>query len=92
MTEQDRKLALAAEASSVKIPYFVFGSVLVVIAILFAFTHLPKIQLHEAHKASKNIFHALRHRHLAWGKAVSNLKNLHLKYREGTIYVKKGNS
>ncbi|MDP9080614.1 MAG: L-fucose:H+ symporter permease [Bacteroidota bacterium] len=69
MTEGARKLALAAEASSVKIPYFILGSVLVIIAILFAFTHLPKIQHHDGHVASKNIFHALKHRHLAWGVA-----------------------
>jgi FHS family L-fucose permease-like MFS transporter len=69
MTEQGRKLALAAEASSVKMPYFILGSVLVIIAILFAFTRLPKIQHHEGHTASKNIFHALKHRHLAWGVA-----------------------
>ena len=67
MTEQGRKLALAAEASSVKMPYFILGTVLVIIAILFAFTTLPKIQHQEGPKASKNIFHALKHRHLAWG-------------------------
>jgi len=67
MTEQGRKLALAAEASSVKMPYFILGSVLVFIAILFAFTRLPKILHHEGDAASKNIFHALKHRHLAWG-------------------------
>jgi FHS family L-fucose permease-like MFS transporter len=69
MTEQGRKLALAAEASSVKMPYFVLGSILVIIAIIFAFTRLPCIQQHEGHAASKNIFHALKHRHLAWGVA-----------------------
>ncbi|QEM02477.1 L-fucose:H+ symporter permease [Mucilaginibacter rubeus] len=69
MTEEGRKLALAAEASSVKTPYFILGSVLVFIAILFAFTRLPRIQQHEGHAASKNIFHALKHRHLAWGVA-----------------------
>jgi FHS family L-fucose permease-like MFS transporter len=69
MTEGGRKLALAAEASSVKMPYFILGSVLVLIAILFVFTHLPKIQHHEGHVASKNIFHALKHSHLAWGVA-----------------------
>ena len=69
MTEEGRKLALAAEASSVKMPYFILGTVLVFIAILFAFTRLPKIQHHEGHAASKNIFHALKHRHLAWGVA-----------------------
>jgi FHS family L-fucose permease-like MFS transporter len=67
MTEEGRKLALAAEASSVKMPYFILGSVLVFIAVLFAFTRLPRIQQHEGHAASKNIFHALKHRHLAWG-------------------------
>jgi len=67
MTEQGRKLALAAEASSVKMPYFILGSVLVIIAIIFSFTPLPKIQHQEGHAASKNIFHALKHRHLAWG-------------------------
>lgn len=69
MTDQGRKLALAAEASSVKTPYFILGSVLVFIAILFAFTRLPRIQQHEGYTASKNIFHALKHRHLAWGVA-----------------------
>jgi FHS family L-fucose permease-like MFS transporter len=69
MTEEGRKLALAAEASSVKMPYFILGSVLVIIAVIFAFTRLPKIQQHEGHAASKNIFHALKHRHLAWGVA-----------------------
>src|SRR5476649_2619706 len=67
MTEQGRKLALAAEASSVKMPYFILGSILVVIAIIFSFTRLPKIQQHQEHAVSKNIFHALKHRHLAWG-------------------------
>jgi FHS family L-fucose permease-like MFS transporter len=69
MTEEGRKLALAAEASSVKMPYFILGSVLVLMAVLFAFTRLPRIQPHEGHAASKNIFHALKHRHLAWGVA-----------------------
>jgi FHS family L-fucose permease-like MFS transporter len=69
MTEEGRKLALAAEASSVKMPYFILGSVLVIIAILFTFTRLPRIQQHEGHAASKNIFHALKHRHLAWSVA-----------------------
>jgi FHS family L-fucose permease-like MFS transporter len=69
MTEAGRKLALAAEASSVKTPYFVLGAVLVVIALLFALTHLPKIQTTEEHPGSKNIWHSLRHPQLAWGVA-----------------------
>src|SRR5476651_1937313 len=35
MTDAAREIALAAEASSVKLPYFVLGSVLVLVAILF---------------------------------------------------------
>ncbi|OKS85858.1 L-fucose:H+ symporter permease [Mucilaginibacter polytrichastri] len=69
MTESARKFALAAEASSVKTPYFILGCVLVAIAALFAFTRLPKIQHADGHVASKNILHAFKHRHLAWGVA-----------------------
>ena len=67
MTDAARKIALASEASSVKLPYFVLGSVLVLVALLFAFTHLPKIQNDEGHVASKNIFHAFKHKNLSWG-------------------------
>ena len=69
MSEAGRKLALASEASSVKTPYFILGSALILIAILFAFTRLPKIQEHDEHTAGKHIFHAFRHRHLAWAVA-----------------------
>ncbi|SJZ75433.1 MFS transporter, FHS family, L-fucose permease [Chitinophaga eiseniae] len=67
MTEEGRRLALATEAATVKMPYFVLGSVLVVIAVIFAFTRLPAIQTNGDHVAGKNIFHAFRHRHLRWG-------------------------
>lgn len=66
MTEEGRKLALAAEAGTVKMPYFILGSVLVLIAVIFAFTRLPVIQTNEGHVASKNIFHAFKHHHLTW--------------------------
>ncbi|HEX8462569.1 MAG TPA: L-fucose:H+ symporter permease [Segetibacter sp.] len=67
MTASARKLALASEASSVKTPYLILGAVLLVIAIIFAFTKLPKIQHKEGVEASKSIFHAFRHKHLTWG-------------------------
>ncbi len=66
MTESARKLALASEASSVKTPYFILGVVLIVVAILFALTRLPKIQNHEGGESSKSIFHAFKHKHLSW--------------------------
>lgn len=66
MTDSARKIALASEASSVKTPYFILGAVLVLIAIIFAFSKLPAIQHKEGPEASKNIFHAFKHKHLTW--------------------------
>lgn len=66
MSDAARKLALASEAASVKMPYMVLGIVLVVVAILFAITHLPKLNTDPAHTASKSIFHAFKHKHLTW--------------------------
>ncbi len=66
MTDAARKIALASEASSVKTPYFIFGLLLVLVAIIFIFTKLPVIQNHEGHAAGKNMFHAFKHKHLAW--------------------------
>lgn len=67
MTATARKLALAAEASTVKLPYIVLGCVLIGIALLFARTKLPSITTASHGTASKNVFHAFRHKHLAWG-------------------------
>ncbi|MBK8089739.1 MAG: L-fucose:H+ symporter permease [Chitinophagaceae bacterium] len=69
MTDAARKMALASEAASVKMPYAILGIVLIVVAILFAITHLPKIQQSTGHTASKNIFHAFKHKHLSWAVA-----------------------
>jgi FHS family L-fucose permease-like MFS transporter len=66
MTEQARNMALAAEASTVKTPYLILGIVLLLIAVIFGITKLPKIQQEENQKKSKNIFHALRRKHLTW--------------------------
>lgn len=66
MSDAARKLALASEATSVKMPYMILGIVLVVVAILFAITHLPKLNTDPAHTASKSIFHAFKHKHLTW--------------------------
>lgn len=66
MTDAARKVALASEASSVKTPYFILGAVLLLIAVVFAFTRLPKIQHKEEGIRSKSIFHTLRHNHLTW--------------------------
>ena len=69
MSSAARQAALASEASSVKTPYFILGAVLVLIALIFAFTKLPKIQTAEEGDSSKNILHAFRHKHLSWAVA-----------------------
>ncbi len=67
MTEEARRIALASEASSVKTPYFILGAVLLVIAIAFALTKLPKIQYKETgREKSQSILHAFKHKHLTW--------------------------
>ena len=68
MTDAARKIALASEASTVKLPYFILGCILLVVALFFAFTKLPAINRHEK-SDSKSVFHALKHRHLAWSVA-----------------------
>lgn len=69
MSEGARQLALASEASSVKGPYFVLGSIILVVAIIFYFTPLPEIEETDEKNASRNVFHALRHKHLSWAVA-----------------------
>lgn len=66
MTETARKLALASEASSVKTPYLVLGSIILVVAILFALIRLPEIHDKDEQTVGKNLFHSLRHSHLRW--------------------------
>jgi MFS transporter, FHS family, L-fucose permease len=66
MTESARQIALAAEASSVKVPYFVLGSIILIIAVIFYFLRLPEIEQNEEQTESKNVFQAFRHKHLTW--------------------------
>jgi MFS transporter, FHS family, L-fucose permease len=69
MSASARQMALAAEASSVKMPYMILGAILLLIAIVFAFTKLPKIQNTDDQAESQSIFHAFKHKHLSWGVA-----------------------
>lgn len=68
MTEEARKLALAAEASTVKTPYLILGLCILLVAIIFWFTHLPEVKQTETEGKgkSKSILHAFRHPHLTW--------------------------
>jgi MFS transporter, FHS family, L-fucose permease len=68
MSDVARKMALAAEAATVKMPYTILGIVLIVIAIIFACIKLPAINVKQGEAAgSKHVFQAFRHRHLTWG-------------------------
>lgn len=69
MTAAARQVALASEASSVKTPYMILGSIILVIAVLFVLIKLPEITDDDTHVASKNIFHAFKHKHLRWAVA-----------------------
>lgn len=67
MASDARRIALASEASSVKTPYLILSIVLLIIAIAFALTTLPKIQHKETgRRKSQNILHAFKHKHLTW--------------------------
>ena len=69
MSETTRKMALASEAASVKTPYFVLGSIIVIIAFIFAIIKLPEIKAENAMVSGKSIRHTLRHLHLRWAIA-----------------------
>ncbi len=65
MTESARQIALASEASTVKVPYMILGSLILAIAAIFYFLRLPEVEDKDEDK-SLNVFRALRHRHLTW--------------------------
>ena len=66
MTEAARKMALAAEASTVKMPYLILGGILLLVAVFFALTKLPEVKDSAEESTGKNVLHAFRHRHLSW--------------------------
>lgn len=66
MTDNARRIALASEASSVKIPYFTLGIILFLIAVVFIFIRLPKMQIYKHLYKSENIFGVFEIKHLKW--------------------------
>jgi FHS family L-fucose permease-like MFS transporter len=67
MTELNRNNYFLEEASSVKLPYIILGSFLVVIAVIFCFIHFPEIKTKSIDGEAKGSFlGALRHKHLKW--------------------------
>ncbi|WP_316813500.1 L-fucose:H+ symporter permease [Pedobacter heparinus] len=69
MSASAKQLALASEASSVKTPYLILGSMILVIAVVFLFLKLPEIKEEEQNEEKTGIWHTLRHRHLSWAVA-----------------------
>lgn len=55
---------LTHEANSVKGPYLVMGSLIIIVTIAFAFTKLPEIK--EKGETKSSIAQAWRHKHLRW--------------------------
>jgi len=67
MPDATRAAYLLEEASSVKLPYIILGSVLVVVAILFYFMHLPSMKpQHTEVEIKPGFFSVLKFSHLSW--------------------------
>lgn len=66
MSEDAWFLYVQAEAGSVKLPFIVLASIILVVAIIFFYTKLPDIKDEEEEEGQKGIFHAFRHKHLSW--------------------------
>jgi MFS transporter, FHS family, L-fucose permease len=64
MTPEALDAYLASEAATVKGPYLILGAIILVVALIFAFTKLPEIKEEEGKKSS--FANATRHKHLIW--------------------------
>lgn len=56
---------LQTEANSVKMPYLILGIIIILVAVIIYFTHMPDTK-EEGDTESKSVFHAFRHQHLTW--------------------------
>jgi len=67
MTDASRNSYFLEEAASVKTPYIILGIILLIIAVIFYFIHLPEIKTKSIDGEAKgSFFGALRHKHLKW--------------------------
>jgi MFS transporter, FHS family, L-fucose permease len=65
MTEQARNAYLLSETSTVKLPYIVLGSAILVVAAFFFFTKLPD-KKEDDDGGKRKILDAFKHKHLTW--------------------------
>jgi MFS transporter, FHS family, L-fucose permease len=68
MSETVRQAALASEASSVKLPYFVLGTIILLIGAVFYLLKLPDMNTQKEH-TSRTIRNAWQHLRLRWAVA-----------------------
>jgi MFS transporter, FHS family, L-fucose permease len=66
MPVADKIAYLNSEAASVKLPYLIFGAVLILVAILFFFFHFPEVKTETKTARLSQFAKAFRHKHLAW--------------------------
>lgn len=67
MPDATKAAYLLEEASAVKLPYIILGSVLVLVAILFYFMHLPSMKpQHTEVEVKLGFFSVLKFSHLSW--------------------------
>lgn len=67
MTEATKTAYLISEASAVKLPYIILGCVLVAVAIVFYFMHLPSMKSQPTENETKpGFFSVLKFSHLSW--------------------------
>jgi len=66
MQVHERNAYLLKETATVKMPYIVLGSAILVMVAIFLFTKLPDIKDSEE-KSEGGFLHAFRHRQLKWG-------------------------
>jgi len=64
-----RKMVLASEATSVQAPYFVLGTLLVILAAVFYFIKLPDIRTNNEGRAKQSFWQVFKHKHLSWAIA-----------------------
>ncbi|MEG2102200.1 MAG: MFS transporter, partial [Flavobacterium sp.] len=70
MPEAEKASYLLGEAAAVKMPYIILGSVLVLVAIIFYFMHLPSMKpQHTEAEIKPGFFSVLKFRHLSWAVA-----------------------
>lgn len=64
-----QKSVLASEATSVQGPYFVLGTILVMLAAVFYFIKLPDIRTNNEGTVKQSFWQVFKHKHLSWAIA-----------------------